>query len=381
MAEILSKLPHIGTTIFTKMSQLAQEHQAINLSQGFPNFMPDKNLIRFANDAIDSHRNQYAPLGGLPKLRQKLSDKFFDLYQHRYDWESEITITAGATQAIFTAISALVHRNDEVIVFKPAYDCYEPAVELYGGIVKPVQLESPNYNIPWDKVKELVTNKTKLIIINTPHNPTGYVWTAEDFKQLKEVVKDTSAYILSDEVYEHMVFDDKKHNSICEDEELASRSIATFSFGKTYHVTGWKLGYAVAPKAIMEEFRKVHQYNVFCVNHPLQHALSKILDHPEHYLNLPEFYQQKRDKFLDLVKASRFKFKPSQGTYFQLADYSEISDLPDTEFCLELIKKHKLAAIPVSVFNHKNLQQGCIRFCFAKTDETLEQAAEVINRI
>ncbi len=376
-----SKLPNIGTSIFTKMSQLAQEHQAINLSQGFPNFMPSEELISQANEAINSHRNQYAPLGGLPELRQKLSDKFFKLYNHRYDWESEITITAGATQAIFTAISTLINQGDEVIVFKPAYDCYEPAVELYGGVIKPVQLVAPDYKIPWEKVKSLVTDKTKLIIINTPHNPTGYVWTKEDFENLKNIIRDTSAYILSDEVYEHMVFDDKTHLSICADEELSARSIATFSFGKTYHVTGWKLGYAVAPKALMNEFRKVHQYNVFCVNHPLQFALSQILEAPKHYMNLSQFYQQKRDRFLELVKDSRFKFIPTQGTYFQLADYSEISDLPDIEFCLELIKKHQLAAIPVSVFNQDKLQQGCIRFCFAKTDETLGQAAEVINNI
>ncbi|MGX1024491.1 methionine aminotransferase [Psychroflexus sp. MBR-150] len=381
MHQLKSKLPHIGRTIFTKMSQLAQEHQAINLSQGFPNFMPDKELIKYSEDALNSHRNQYAPLGGLPELRQKLSDKFYNLYHHRYDWKSEITITAGATQAIFTAISALVHRDDEVIVFKPAYDCYEPAVELYGGIVKPIQLDAPEYKIPWDKVKDLISDNTKLIIINTPHNPTGYVWTEEDFKQLKAVVKDTSTYILSDEVYEHMVFDDRKHHSICKEEELAARSIVTFSFGKTYHVTGWKLGYAVAPKAMMKEFRKVHQYNVFCVNHPLQFALSKILDQPEHYLNLSKFYQQKRDRFLSLIKNSRFKCVPTQGTYFQLADYTEISDLPDNEFCIELIKTHKLATIPVSVFNHKNIQQGYIRFCFAKTDETLEQAANIIKNI
>lgn len=381
MHQLNSKLPHIGTSIFTKMSQLAQEHQAINLSQGFPNFMPDKTLMHYAKEAINSHRNQYAPLGGLPELRQKLSDKFYRLYHHRYDWESEITITAGATQAIFTAISTLVNQGDEVIVFKPAYDCYEPAVELYGGVIKPVQLDAPDYKIPWEKVKSLVTDKTKLIIINTPHNPSGYVWTKEDFEHLKNIVTNSSAYILSDEVYEHMVFDDKTHLSICKDKELAERSIATFSFGKTYHVTGWKLGYAVAPKALMNEFRKVHQYNVFCVNHPLQFALSQILEEPRHYMNLSQFYQQKRDRFLELVKDSRFKFVPTEGTYFQLADYSEISDLPDTEFCLELIKKHQLAAIPVSVFNQNNLQQGCIRFCFAKTDETLEQAAEVINTI
>jgi len=381
MHQLNSKLPHIGTTIFTKMSQLAQEYQAINLSQGFPNFMPSQELLDYSQKALNSHRNQYAPLGGLPELRQKLSDKIHKLYHHRFDWQNEITITAGATQAIFTAISALVHQNDEVIVFKPAYDCYEPAVELYGGIVKPIQLCAPDYKIPWDKVKDLISNKTKLIIINTPHNPTGYVWTKEDFIQLKNLLRNSSAYVLSDEVYEHMVFDDKTHYSVCQDEILANRSIATFSFGKTYHVTGWKLGYAVAPKKIMKEFRKIHQYNVFCVNHPLQYALSKILDHPEHYLDLSQFYQKKRNKFLDLIKQSRFKLKPTQGTYFQLADYSEISNLPDTEFCIDLIKNKKLAAIPVSVFNHKNLQQNCIRFCFAKTDETLEQAAEIINTI
>ena len=381
MHQLQSKLPHIGTTIFTKMSRLAQEHHAINLSQGFPNFMPNEELIQQANEAISSHRNQYAPLGGLPELRQKLSDKFDTLYNHKYDWESEITITAGATQAIFTAISTLIHPGDEVVVFKPAYDCYEPAVELYGGIVNPVQLEAPDYKIPWQKVKDLVGDKTELIIINTPHNPTGYVWTKEDFENLKSIIRDTSAYVLSDEVYEHIVFDKHMHHSICSDPELASRSIATFSFGKTYHVTGWKLGYAVAPKALMNEFRKVHQYNVFCVNHPLQYALSQILDEPQHYLKLDEFYQHKRDQFLKLVEGSRFKFTPSQGTYFQLADYSEISDLPDTEFCLELIKTHGLAAIPISVFNHDKLQQGQIRFCFAKTDETLKEAAKIINDI
>jgi methionine aminotransferase len=343
--------------------------------------MPNEKLIQLAQEALSSHRNQYAPLAGLPELRQKLAQKINDLHKRTYDYENEIIITAGATQAIFTAISALVHPGDEVVVFKPAYDCYEPAVELFGVKVKAVQLEAPDYGIPWEKVKNVVSDKTKLIIINTPHNPSGYVWTKEDFKSLKDVVKNTSAHILSDEVYEHMVFDHRKHISICEDEELAERSIITYSFGKTYHVTGWKLGYAVAPEHIMAEFRKVHQYNVFCVNHPLQYALSQILDDQSHYLELSDFYQKKRDYFLELVKDSRFDFVPTQGTYFQMADYSEISDLPDTQFCLELIKKHKLAAIPVSVFNHKNLQQGYIRFCFAKTDETLEKAAEIINGI
>jgi len=376
-----SKLPNIGTTIFTTMSQLAQEHDAINLSQGFPNFMPDEKLIKLAQNVFSTHRNQYAPLGGLPELRQKLVSKIETLHHHTYDWQTEITITAGATQAIFTAITALIQQDDEVIVFKPAYDCYEPAVELCGGRIIPIQLAAPHYDIPWDRVKELISEKTKLIIVNNPHNPSGYVWTSEDFKNLKDTLSNTSAYVLSDEVYEHMVFDHKRHISICEDEELAQRSIITYSFGKTYHVTGWKLGYATAPKSMMKEFRKVHQYNVFCVNHPLQYALSQILDEPSHYMELSHFYKQKRDYFLELVKDSRFKFVPTQGTYFQMVDYSEISDLPDEEFCLELIKKHKLAAIPVSVFNHKNLQQGHIRFCFAKTDETLEKAAEIINKI
>lgn len=284
--ELKSKLPHIGTTIFTQMSQLAHEHQAINLSQGFPNFEPHPDLLNFANEALHSSKNQYAPLGGLPQLRQKLSEKMFSLYQHRYDWESEITITAGATQAVFTAVATLINPGDEVIVFKPAYDCYEPAVELCGGVVKPIQLQAPDCSIPWEKVRDTISPKTKLIMINTPHNPTGYVWTAEDFKALKNTVQNTSAYILCDEVYEHMVFDGRGHVSICEDEFLAERSIVTYSFGKTYHVTGWKLGYALAPKALITEFRKVHQYNVFCVNHPLQDALSRILDQPKHYLQL-----------------------------------------------------------------------------------------------
>lgn len=381
MPQINSKLPKVGKTIFTKMSELAKKYDAINLSQGFPNFMPDKELIKYGLAGLESYRNQYAPLGGLPELRQKIAAKVAYLSGAFYDWENEITVTAGATQAIFTAITALVHPKDEVIVFKPAYDCYEPAVEVCGGIVKPIQLNAPDYKIPWQKVKDTFSSKTKLIIINTPHNPTGYVWTSEDFTHLKDIVKNTSTYIISDEVYEHMVFDKGKHLSICQDKMLSKRSIAIYSFGKTYHVTGWKLGYAIAPKHLMTEFRKVHQYNVFCVNHPLQYALSQIMDSPKHYINLSNFYQQKRDFFLSLIKDSRFKFKPTQGTYFQLVDYTSISNLKDTEFCIELIQKHGLAAIPISVFNEGNLQHNRIRFCFAKTDETLKQAAKIINAI
>lgn len=376
-----SKLPNLGTTIFTKMSALAQEHNAINLSQGFPGFPPDQKLLEFADQAMQNRHNQYAPLAGIRSLRETLCAKMENLYEQAYDPESEITVTAGATQAIFTAISAFVHPGDEVIVFKPAYDCYEPAIELYGG--KPVLIEMParTYKIDWEEVKQRISSKTRMIIINSPHNPSGTVLEKSDLEHLQKLVEDTDILILSDEVYEHIIFDGKQHQSVARFPKLAERSLITYSFGKTFHVTGWKMGYCVAPKALMAEFQKVHQYNVFCVNHPFQVALNEYLQEPSHYLGLAKFYQQKRDFFLSAIKDSRFEFTPSQGTYFQAVSYKNITLEKDTDYAIRLIKEKNLAAIPVSVFCKNQKDEHVLRLCFAKTEETLKKAAEIINSI
>lgn len=376
-----SKLPNLGTTIFTKMSALAQEHDAINLSQGFPGFPPNQKLLEFADQAMQNRHNQYAPLAGIRSLRETLCAKMENLYEQAYDPESEITVTAGATQAIFTAISAFVHPGDEVIVFKPAYDCYEPAIELYGG--KPVLIEMParTYKIDWEEVKQRISSKTRMIIINSPHNPSGTVLEKSDLEHLQKLVEDTDILILSDEVYEHIIFDGKQHQSVARFPKLARRSLITYSFGKTFHVTGWKMGYCVAPKALMAEFQKVHQYNVFCVNHPFQVALNEYLQEPSHYLGLAKFYQQKRDFFLSAIKDSRFEFTPSQGTYFQAVSYKNITLEKDTDYAIRLIKEKNLAAIPVSVFCKNQKDEHVLRLCFAKTEETLKKAAEIINSI
>ena len=377
-----SKLPHVGTTIFTKMSKLAHQYQAINLSQGFPNFSPDKKLISLATQALEDDYNQYAPLAGKYSLRKILTDKVYQLYKRRIDPEKEITMTAGATQAVFTAVAAMIHPGDEVIMFKPAYDCYEPAIDLNGGVTKVFQMKPPHYAIDWNAVEEMITDKTRLILLNSPHNPTGKVLHQADIDALTQLVeKYPQLYILSDEVYEHMTFDDQPHLSVLQFPKLANRAMACFSFGKTFHVTGWKLGYIIAPEQLMTEFRKVHQYNVFCVNHPFQVALEEYLKDEQNYLNLPKFYQKKRDYFLSLVKDSKLKMIPSEGSYFQLADYSTISDAKDDDFTLWLIKEKGLALIPVSGFNQNAEQHHNVRICFAKTDETLEAAAEIINRL
>ena len=380
MKSITSKLPHIGTTIFTKMSKLAQEHQAINLSQGFPNFEADSKLLEMQNQAVKNHHNQYAPLAGLPKLNQAVLHKTNSLYRSNYK-EDEICMTAGATQAIFTSLAASIHPGDEVIVLKPAYDCYEPAVELFGGKPIPIEMKAPTYEVDWNEVQDKVSSKTKMIMINSPHNPTGKVFSEADMQALIQIVNNTNILILSDEVYEHMTFDGRPHLSVAKYPELQSRSFLTASFGKTFHVTGWKLGYVLAPKLLMKEFKKVHQYNVFCVNHPMQVAISEYIADKNTYLNLPSFYQKKRDQFLSLIQNSRFEFTPSEGTYFQMASYRSISNEKDTDFTLRLIKEFGLAAIPVSVFNKDEKCRKMIRFCFAKTDGTLEKAAEIINRI
>jgi methionine transaminase len=376
-----SKLPNVATNIFTVMGALANKHNAINLSQGFPNFKSDQKLIDLVSNAMNSGYNQYAPMPGILELRETISNKFELLYNTSYHPETEITITAGATQAIYTIISTFIRPNDEVIIFHPAYDCYKPAIELNEGKTISIQLEAPYYKVDWEGVKQKINDKTKMIIINTPQNPSGTVFSEADMLQLQKITQDTNIIVLSDEVYEHIIFDGEKHQSVCLFPNLKSRSFVVASFGKTFHNTGWKTGYCCAPTELMEEFKKVHQFNVFCVNHPIQKALAEYLQEPNHYLGLSQFYQEKRDLFLSLIKDSRFKFTPSKGTYFQGLDYSEITNEHDIDFAKQLTIKEGIASIPLSVFNYKNLDNKMLRFCFAKTEETLKKAAEILNRI
>lgn len=376
-----SKLPNVGTTIFTIMGKLANANSAINLSQGFPNFGADPKLLQLVDDAMKSGLNQYAPMQGIYSLRETIAEKIDTLYGKAYHPEYEITITAGATQAIFTAIATFVRADDEVIVLKPAYDCYEPAIELLGGKVVPLQLSEKDFKVNWHEFKSKLTDKTKMVIINTPHNPSGTIFSESDMLRLAEVLKDTNVILLSDEVYEHIIFDKKSHESVAKYSDLINRSLLCASFGKTFHVTGWKLGYIAGPKALMEELQKVHQYNVFCVSHPMQKGVANYLQNPIHYLELNNFYQEKRDYFLNAIASSRFKFTPSKGTYFQVVDYSNITSENDLEFSKRLITEHKIASIPLSVFNLNNADHNQLRLCFAKTEETLDKAAEIINRI
>lgn len=375
---IYSKLPTQGTTIFSTMSALAIEHKAINLSQGFPDFDCSDDIKKLVSKYIKAGNNQYAPMPGIMPLREMIAQKTETLYSAVYNPENEITITAGATQAIFTAISAFVREGDEVIVFEPAYDCYVPAIELNGGKAVFAQLKFPNYSIDWDEVKKLFKRQTRMIIINTPNNPTGSIFTAADMQKLEKLTKNTDVVILSDEVYEHIVFDGFEHQSIARFPKLAERSIIVSSFGKTYHTTGWKIGYVLAPQKLTAEFRKTHQFNVFAVNHPIQWAYSEILKQPELFLQLSSFYQEKRDYFLKLISSSKFKALTCSSTYFQLLKYDGLSKDKDTDFAKLLTTKHKLAAIPVSVFYHDNIDNKVLRFCFAKNNETLEKAAQVL---
>jgi methionine aminotransferase len=379
--EHISKLPNVETTIFSIMSGLAKQHNAINLSQGFPDFGSDQKLIDLVNKAMNSGYNQYAPMPGNLELREAIAKKIELLYNTSYHPENEITVTAGATQAIFTIINTFVKPNDEVIIFKPSYDSYEPAIILNGGKTIAVQLEAPNFSVDWNDVRKKVSNRTKMIIVNTPHNPSGTVFSKEDMLQLQEITKGTNIIVLSDEVYEHMIYDGEKHQSACLFPDLKSRSFITGSFGKTFHNTGWRIGYCCAPKEFMKLFMQVHQFNVFCVHHPTQKGIADYMQEPKHYLVLPEFYQRKRDLFLDLIKDSRFKFKPSKGTYFQVLDYSDITKENDVDFAKRLTKDSGIASIPLSVFNTNNLDNKVLRFCFAKTDETLKKAAEILIRI
>ncbi len=378
---IYSKLPRVGTTIFTQMSALANAENAINLSQGFPDFDCSDHLKHLVSEAIKKGHNQYAPMQGLMALREQIAIKTEQLYSGKYDPEKEITITAGATQAIFTAIAASIFEGDEVIIFTPAYDCYEPTIELVGGKCIYIELEFPEYRINWEVVKKVISQRTKMIIINTPHNPTGSILTSQDLATLEKLTEGTDILILSDEVYEHIIFDGYEHQSVARFPKLASRSFIISSFGKTYHTTGWKIGYCLAPEKLMTEFRKTHQYNVFSVSTPMQVAYAEFLKREEEYLQLKASYQEKRDLFLNAISGSRFIPKHSAGTYFQLLDYSQISDEKDTEYAIRLTKEFKIASIPVSVFYNRNIDHHVLRFCFAKNDETLEKAAEVLNKI
>lgn len=378
---INSKLPNVGTTIFTVMSKLAADHQAINLSQGFPDFSCNLDLVDLVAKYMKAGNNQYAPMAGLLPLREMLSQKTEALYGAKYDPETEITITAGATQAIYTAITAVIREGDEVIVFEPAYDCYQPAIELNGGKTVYLQLKAPDYSIDWEEVKKVVNHRTKMIIVNTPHNPTGSIMTAADMTMLQKLAKDTDIVIISDEVYEHIIFDGHQHQSAARYPHLAERSFIISSFGKTYHTTGWKIGYCVAPQNLMNEFRKVHQFLVFSTNTPVQWALAEFLKQKEQYLDLGKFYQKKRDLFISLIKNSRFELTPAAGTYFQLLNFKNMSNEKDTDFAIRLTKEFKIASIPISVFYHEGVDEHVLRFCFAKKEETLEAAAAIINKI
>lgn len=379
--QINSKLPNIGTTIFTVMSGLAKEHNAINLSQGFPDFGCSPKLLDLAQKNLMTGFNQYAPMTGAPVLRETISELLQNCYQATYHPETEITITAGATQGIYTSIAAFINKGDEVIVFEPAYDCYTPAIEVHGGIVKPIALEYPNFTINWTIVKNTITDKTRMIIINSPHNPSGTTLLENDLLELQKIVASKNIIVVSDEVYEHMVFDGKPHQSVARFKSLASQSIIVSSFGKTIHATGWKIGYVAAPKELMIEFRKVHQFLVFCVNHPFQLALADYLKDESSYRGLHQFYQSKRDYFRNLISSSRFEIEPCTGTYFQLLNYKKITDEKDTDFAVRLTKEKGLASIPLSVFYSNQQQQQLLRFCFAKKEETLEKAAEIICKL
>jgi methionine aminotransferase len=373
---IHSKLPDTGTTIFTVMSQLAVEHNAINLGQGFPDFMMSEELIALVNEAMLKGYNQYVHMNGLPLLREKLAAKVEKLYQAAVNPETQITVTPGGTYAIYTAFTSFLERDDEVIVLEPAYDSYIPNITVNGAVAVLVQLNYPDYSVPWDKVRKKITDKTKAIIINSPHNPTGAVLTAEDMQQLKQIVQNTDILIVSDEVYEHLIFDEIPHQSILRYPELLERSFVCFSFGKTYHCTGWKIGYCIASTSLMKEFRKVHQFNCFSCNSFVQYALAEFLDNEEAYLSLGKFIQGKRDYFQDLMRETNFKAIPSHGSYFQCFSYKDFSGENDKELAIRLTKEYGVTTVPMSSFYQSAKDDKVLRFCFAKKEETLKRAAE-----
>jgi methionine aminotransferase len=379
--DIQSRLPNVGTTIFTVMSALASEKGAVNLGQGFPDFDCDPRLVDAVSKAMHGGLNQYPSMLGVAELRQAVSDKVTSLYGHRYDPVSEITITAGATQAILTIILAIVNPGDEVIVLEPCYDSYVPNIELAGGKVVRVPLTPHSFRPDFDKISAALTPRTRALIINSPHNPSGMVWTREEMLKLQEILAPTEVLLISDEVYEHMVFDGRAHESAIRFPALAARSFIVSSFGKTYHVTGWKVGYVAAPAALTAEFRKVHQFNVFTVNTPVQYGLASYMADPRPYLDLPAFYSAKRDLFRQGLETTRFRMLPGEGTYFQCVDISSVSDLSEVEFCKWLTVEIGVAAIPLSVFYGDGFDQRVVRFCFAKRDETLRTALQRLSKL
>ncbi len=378
---LTSRLPQVGTTIFTVMSALAAEHKAVNLGQGFPDFACDPALVNAVTAAMQAGHNQYPPMVGVPVLRQAIAAKIESLHQHRYDANTEITITAGATQAILTAILAIVHPGDEVIVLEPCYDSYVPNIELAGGVAVRVPLTPGTFRPDFTKIAAAMTPRTRAIIVNSPHNPSATIWSEADMLALQDLLAPTNVLLISDEVYEHMVFDGRQHQSAARFAGLAARAFIVSSFGKTYHVTGWKVGYVAAPPSLTAEFRKVHQFNVFTVNTPVQHALAAYMADPAPYLDLPAFYQRKRDLFREGLAQTRFKLLHTEGSYFQCVDISEVSDLGEADFCQWLTREIGVAAIPLSAFYGNGFDQRVVRFCFAKQDATLLAALERLQKL
>ena len=377
----ISKLPKLSESIFSTMSALANKHNAINLSQGFPNFKTSEKLQQLVTEAMQKGYNQYAPMRGDIELREVIAHKIFKSYQTKYDATNEITITAGATEALFNAITAFVHKDDEVIIFKPAFDSYEPVVRLNGGVPVFIQLNYPNYKVNWEEVADKISTKTRMIIINTPLNPTGTLFDKSDMLALQNIIENTDIIVISDEVYEHMTYDGLTHQSTCKYPILKEQSFVIASFGKTFHNTGWKMGYAAAPKHLMDEFVKVHEFNVFSINTPYQKAFAIFIQDENNYNYLNQFYQNKRDLFLKGIENSNFSYTPCKGTYFQLLKYDKITEENDVEFAKRLVKKFKIATIPISVFNTNQLDEKVLRFCFAKTDETIHKATEILCQI
>ena len=377
-----SKLPSSGVSIFAVMTRLANEHGAINLSQGFPDFTCAPELVESVSRYMREGYNQYAPMPGVMPLRESLSDKIFDLYGRRYDPVSEITITTGATEGLFVALTALVHPGDEVVLFQPAYDSYTPAVQLSGGTPRYVTLRYPDYRIDWDEVRRAISPRTRVIVVNSPHNPTGMIWTADDIAELRAVLQHTDAFVISDEVYEHIVFDGQRHESLARYADVAERAIVISSFGKTYHTTGWKVGYCAAPPALTTEIQRVHQWVTFAVNGAVQMAYADAVRRDPAAADVTSFYQERRDRFLALISESPFRPLACRGTYFQMLDYSAITREPGTEFAVRLTREHGVAAIPIAPFLHEGADPGpVLRFCFAKRNETLAAAAERLRRV
>ncbi|MEJ6979271.1 methionine aminotransferase [Pedobacter sp. P351] len=381
MIHLNSKLPNVGTTIFSVMSKLAADHNAINLSQGFPDFEGPAELKELTHKYMLEGKNQYAPMGGVPVLNERISEKVNNLYGAVYDPEKEVTITAGGTQAIFTALASTINAGDEVVIFEPAYDSYAPSVKLLGGLVKPLELSPPDYKIDWNMVKKLITNRTKMIILNSPQNPTATILKQEDINHLITITKGTDILILSDEVYEHMVYDGYEHLSMAKFPELRERCFITTSFGKLFHNTGWKIGYCLAPEFLMNEFRKIHQYLIFSVNTPMQYAIADMLRQNDYYTSLNQFFDEKRKFFRELLQQTRFQLLPCEGSYFQCVGIRGITNENDVEFAKRLTKEFGVASIPTSAFYSKSTDFGVIRFCFAKKQETLENAVERLTKV